>query len=207
MTRHSRLRQPLRWGLALAVLMLTPDLDAQTAGHDSSLPIEITADTLEVLQAEQVATFTGNVDAIQGDMVLKADKLRVHYGGDGDGNGDGGGGAAGGAGDIQRIEAIGNVFLSSARETAEGDAGVYDVAGGMVTLDGNVVLTRDDNVIRGAHLDLDLATGRSQVTGSGTGAAGAEPSERVRAIFTSADEAPEQGRQGEPGGAGAAAGE
>ena len=47
--------------------------------HDSKLPIEITADSLEVLQDDKVATFLGNVDAVQGDLVLNSDQLRVHY--------------------------------------------------------------------------------------------------------------------------------
>lgn len=174
-------------GVALACLALAANLDAQTFQHDTSLPIEITADTLEVAQADQVATFTGNVDAVQGDLVLRADKLRVHYRGD-----DQGDQAAASTGTIRRIEATGNVFLSSPRETAEGDVGVYDVASNSVTLDGTVVLTRGENVIHGRHLEIDLVTGRARVTGAGRGVAGAEASERVRAIFTPADDAQDQ---------------
>ena len=47
--------------------------------YDPSLPIEITADSLEVLQRDQVAVFSGNVDAVQGAFVLSADRVRVHY--------------------------------------------------------------------------------------------------------------------------------
>ncbi len=76
------------------------------------------------MRNEQIATFTGNVDAVQGDMVLSADLLRVYYGDD----------EVAERRDrrapnsIRRIEAEGNVFLSSPRETAQGNAGVYDVA-------------------------------------------------------------------------------
>ena len=182
-------------GLALLLLTGPSDLDAQTTRHDTSLPIEITADSLEVVQAEQVATFTGNVDAVQGDLVLRADKLHVHYGGEG------AGADAGSAGAIRRIEATGNVFLSSPRETARGEVGVYDVATSMITLDGGVVLTREDNVIRGEHLDLNLATGLSRVVGAGTAAAGAQPTERVRAVFTPADEGSGSEGNGSPPGA------
>lgn len=173
-------------GVALACLAVATALDAQTFQHETSLPIEITADTLEVVQADQVAIFTGNVDAVQGDLVLRADKLRVHY------RGEQGGQTAGDTGSIRRIEATGNVFLSSPRETAEGDVGVYDVASSSMTLDGTVVLTRDENVIHGRHLEIDLVTGRARVTGAGTETAGAEAGERVRAIFTPADDAQDE---------------
>jgi lipopolysaccharide export system protein LptA len=152
---------------------------AQSLEHDTSLPIEITADSLEVLRNQQVATFTGNVDAVQGDMVLSADLLRVHYGGD-----DASAPGPAGAGSIRRIEAEGNVFLSSPRETAQGDAGVYDVASNQVTMEGGVVLTRDDNVVRGQRLEIDLVSGRSRMLAAVPSAEGGTPPQRVRALFT-----------------------
>ncbi|MGG2362149.1 LptA/OstA family protein, partial [Salmonella enterica] len=42
-------------------------------------PIDISSNALEVQQARQVAIFTGQVEAIQGDLRLKADTLKVHY--------------------------------------------------------------------------------------------------------------------------------
>jgi lipopolysaccharide export system protein LptA len=179
-------RAPVASVLLASCLVAPADLDAQGFQHDTSLPIEITADTLEVVQPDRVATFTGNVDAVQGDLVLRADELRVHYSGN-----EQGGGNAEETGAIRRIEATGNVFLSSPRETAEGDAGVYDVASSSVTLDGAVVLTRGENVIRGQHLEIDLVTGRARVLGAATSAEGAAPGERVRAIFTPAEDEPE----------------
>lgn len=181
--------------VALTCLALATALEAQTFQHDTSLPIEITADTLEVVQTDQVAIFTGNVDAVQGDLVLRSNKLRVHY------RGEEGGQTAGEAGSIRRIEATGNVFLSSPRETAEGDVGVYDVASSSVTLDGTVVLTRGENVIHGQHLEIDLVSGRARVTGAGADTAAAEAGERVRAIFTPADDAQDEPDEAPAGGA------
>jgi lipopolysaccharide export system protein LptA len=167
-------------GLILGGVPIGAGPQAQGLQQDSSLPIEITADSLEVLQEQKIATFAGNVDAVQGDMVLSADQLRVYYGGD-DGSA-----ATGppGTGSIRRIEADGNVFLSSPRETAQGNAGVYDVTSSQVTLDGAVVLTRGDNVIRGQRLEVDLASGRSRVFAAIPSTAGGTPPQRVRALFT-----------------------
>ena len=149
---------------------------SQSFQHDSKLPIEITADSLEVVQDEQIATFLGNVDAVQGDLVLTSDELRVHYRGSG-----GEPGIA--AGSIRRIEAMGNVFISSPEETAQGEFGVYDVDGALLTLEGSVVLTRDENVVRGERLEIDLVTGRSQMFAAVPSTAGGTPSQRVKAVF------------------------
>jgi lipopolysaccharide export system protein LptA len=167
-------------GLILAGIPAGAGAQAQGLPQNSDLPIEITSDSLEVLQNQKIATFTGNVDAVQGDMVLSADRLRVYYGGD-DQNATPG---PAGTGSIRRIEADGNVLMSSPRETAQGDAGVYDVVSSQVTLDGAVVLTRGDNVIRGQRLEVDLASGRSRVFAAVPSTEGGKPPQRVRALFT-----------------------
>jgi lipopolysaccharide export system protein LptA len=167
-------------GLLLAAVPAGAGAQAQTPPQNSDLPIEITADSLEVLQNQKIATFTGNVDAVQGDMVLSADRLRVYYDGDDQNAAPG----PAGTGSIRRIEADGNVLMSSPRETAQGEAGVYDVAASQVTLDGAVVLTRGDNVIRGQRLEVDLASGRSRVFAAVPSTEGGTPPQRVRALFT-----------------------
>ena len=150
--------------LAMAALAPEPACAQEAAAHDASLPIEITADSLEVKQKERLAVFRGNVDAVQGRMRLTASEIRVRYR-------PGSGGESAGA--ISRIDATGGVRFATPSETAEGDAGVYDVDARHITLTGSVVLTRGDNVIRGERLTLDLATGESRI----------ESSQRVRGLF------------------------
>jgi lipopolysaccharide export system protein LptA len=150
-------------------------------GQDSSEPIEIVADTLVVQQEKQIATFTGNVVAVQGDMTLKAELLRVYYAQE-----EAAGGAAAPADNtsIRRIEAEENVSLSNPTDTATGDRGIYDVPAQKVTLTGNVVLTSGDNVVKGAALDMDLATNISTVHSDA--ASGDRREQRVRALFAPA---------------------
>ncbi len=174
---------------ALPMIALTSGAAfAQSLDHDSSQPIEISADSLEVEQEQQVATFAGNVDAVQGDLVLSADKLRVHY----EGKDSAVGIAAGSGNRIRRIDAEGNVIIASPEETAEGKQGTYDVRGKLVVLEGEVVLTRGENVIRGERLVMDLVSGKSRIVGTETTVADgseASPGGRVRALFTpNADE-------------------
>jgi lipopolysaccharide export system protein LptA len=161
-----------------AVATVTVESRAQIGG--GSAPIEITADTLVVEQKRKRATFSGTVDAVQGELVLSADKLRVHYRGNAEV-----GQAGGSPTSIRLIEAFGNVLLSSPEETAQGEKGVYDVDTRIVTLEGSVVLTKDENVIEGDRLKYDLKTGRSQVFSAAGVAEAAEPEPvgRVRAVF------------------------
>ncbi len=163
--------------LALLALVLGAGVTGAAAqeavllDHDTSQPIEITADTLEFQRDQGVAIFSGAVNAIQGDMVLRADILRVHYRAGEESN-------AGFSGAISRIDAQGSVFFSTLAETAKGDSGVYDVRNGTITLIGAVVLTRGDNVLTGNRLELNLATGSSRLYSDGADGEG-----RVHGLF------------------------
>lgn len=129
--------------------------------HDSDQPIEITADSLEVMQQENQAVFAGNVVATQGGMKLTSDKMIVHYRNtqDKETNPD--------AQSVSKIEVVGNVFLATPDESARSRTGLYDVDGNVISLHDQVVLTRGENVVKGAHLQYDLVTGKSQIVGAG----------------------------------------
>jgi lipopolysaccharide export system protein LptA len=164
----------------LALSLPTGAALAQAAipGQDSSEPIEIIADKLVVQQETQIATFTGNVVAVQGEMTLKSDLLRVFYAQE---QGEPSTSAPTEDTSIRRVEAEGNVSLSNPTDTATGDRGVYDVPAQKVTLTGNVVLTSGDNVVKGASLDMDLATNVSTVHSDSASADRRQ--QRVRALF------------------------
>ena len=57
--------------------------EAQETGDgftdDPGEPTEVVSDTAEWKRAENLAIFTGRVDAVQGTMRLRADKVFVHY--------------------------------------------------------------------------------------------------------------------------------
>jgi lipopolysaccharide export system protein LptA len=164
-------------GLGWALLAGSAAAQIGASGHDNSAPIEITAEQLTVRQNENLAIFSGDVDAIQGEISLKADELRVFYV-----EGEDQAAAAGGGGqNIRRIEADGNVLLTAPEQSAAGQSGVYDVGTGSVVLIGNVILTRDANVIRGGRAEMDLNTGIATVLPGAQGERG--PGQRVRALF------------------------
>ncbi|MEH6404399.1 MAG: lipopolysaccharide transport periplasmic protein LptA [Sneathiella sp.] len=147
-----------------------------SSGFDTDKPIEIMADSLEVQQDKQIAIFAGNVQVIQGDMRLKSSKLQVFYADKSSTKPTNGKDQPP---SIRKIEATGNVFLSSPRETAKGDTGTYDVVNKRIQLAGNVVLTQGQNVLKGQSMVLDLVTGKSRIEGTGAG----NTKGRVRGIF------------------------
>ena len=157
--------------LILASAGAAQDADDAAGGtNDASQAIEITADTLEVRQSENVAVFEGSVNAVQGELVLNADTLTVYYR-----EVQGGQGNLG----VSRIDAEGNVVVSSPDETAQGQSGVYDVENGRIDLAGGVVLNRGNNIVRGEMLTMDLESGVSRVAGGST---------RVQGLFVPEDE-------------------
>jgi len=158
--------------------------------YNTKLPIEISSDTLEVLQQENKAIFKGNVIAVQGQMRLKSDVMIVHYRQQDNKN------AApkpaeppqapktqGEMGAISLIEVEGHVFVASPEESAQGDKGDYNVDDKTIHLFGdNVVLTREKNILRGTALEYNLATGRSVLT-NGSKVVSGKNDGRVRGVF------------------------
>jgi lipopolysaccharide export system protein LptA len=160
-------RASLALAAALGVAVALPQAMAQNAGvpggfqHDSSQPIKISADALEVRQNEQVAVFTGAVDARQGDVRMQAQRLVVNYDPDAEDTSE--------AGAIQSVRAEGDVFISSTDSTASGNWADYDVASGSITMGDTVTLTQGtgnrSNVIGGSRLIINLDTGVAQMQG------------------------------------------
>ena len=174
--RRKLLALPIVLGAAFA--LLTPQLGFAQArsgggGHDSSQPVQINADSLDVQQDKKVAVFKGNVDATQGDMRLKTDLLRVFY--SESPKSDRKPGAAGSNTSITRLEAEGNVFISRPDQTGKGDRGVYDLEKRTIVLEGNVVLTDRENVVKGVRATMDLNSRQSTVQSGGGG--------RVQGVF------------------------
>lgn len=131
----------------------------QIPGRDADAPIEIEADKLEVRQEQQLAIFSGNVVAVQGGMTLKTDEMQVTYRQEGESAGASVGGA------ISKLEAIGNVVITTAKEKATGKRGVYNVDPGIIDLEGGVVLSNKDGQLKGQKLRMNLRTGVSVIDG------------------------------------------
>jgi lipopolysaccharide export system protein LptA len=168
-------------GLFLAATALTaaPASAQQSTGVPNALqgfsqnrdqPVKIEAATLEVRDKDKVATFSGDVKVVQGDTTMRCKSLLVFYDTDNkpgamktDKPGPGGQQA------IKRLEARGGVIVTQKDQTATGAIGIFDMAKNTITLDGNVMITQGQNVLRGERLIVDVATGAARVESGSKG--------------------------------------
>lgn len=127
-----------------------------TLKHDTSLPVEVTADNLSVANAEGQAVFDGNVLVIQGPMRLAAGKIEVHYAV---------GAASGGGGKIREMLASDGVTFVNGDDAAESREAVYDPEAGTLVMTGNVLLTQGATAISGERLTVDLGAGTGVMEG------------------------------------------
>ena len=167
-----------RTGAAIAValslgvagaLSLDP---AQAQISPSGGPIDIGADDLVADNNARTLTWTGNVEALQGTNRLRADRVIVFQG-------RGPERAAGAApdsamGDIEKLEAHGNVYFVSPTQVVRGDQAVYTRASDTLVVTGEVVLTQGENVLKGSRLVVHVGAGRAEMD-KGPG--------RVRGVF------------------------
>lgn len=115
-----------------------------SAGN-GELPLTIDASGgIEWNQKDKIFTAAGPATATRGDMVLDADELRAYYR-----ETPGGGGS-----EIFRLDAIGNVRITSPGRVATGGYAVYDV-------DKSVIVLKDGNPVKlVAGTDVITATGQ-----------------------------------------------
>ena len=160
-------------GLAAAALP-QPQVKAQEPvsalkGHNSNAPVDVAADRIEVQDRADRAVFAGNVHVTQAELTLDTARLTVAYSSQGNIQ-------------IDRLDASGGVTVRSPSETAKGDFGVYDLNRRLITLIGDVQLSRGDSQIAGSRLVIDLDSGRAVIDGGPAGVA--QSGGRVTGHFT-----------------------
>ena len=116
------------------------------------IPVDIIADEMQWNDDKKVAYAIGNAIATQGEKKISANKLIVHLDQEEDTN------------EIILIEAEGNVIFTNKKEVATGKIAKYDFIKNNIIIEDTVTLKRDDNIMKGELLVMDLNTGISQIT-------------------------------------------
>jgi len=155
--------------LTMSNLAAAADPVSALKGHDSSAPVDVTADRIEVQDRSDRAIFAGNVHVKQASLSLDTARLTVAY-------------SSGGGVQIRRLDASGGVTVRSPSETARGNFGIYDLDRKLITLVGAVQLNRGGSQISGSRLVIDLNTGRAVIDGGAPGVG--ESGGRVTGHFT-----------------------
>lgn len=146
--------RPMLIALALCAPSTAAFAQAQVAfgmQQDTSLPVEVSADSLSVNQSDGTALYSGNVVIGQGAMRLAAPRVLVVY--------------AESAGRIERLEATGGVTLVNGDEAAEAQRADYNINAGTVVMQGNVLVTQGPNALTADQMVVNLDDGTAQMTG------------------------------------------
>jgi lipopolysaccharide export system protein LptA len=118
---------------------------------DPTLPVEVTADSLNVNQADGSAEFIGNVLIGQGEMRLSANKVLVIYNQE--------------VGGIARLDATGDVVLVNGPDAAQADRAEYTIESGVIVMTGNVLLTQGQNALTSDRMTVNLTDGTANMAG------------------------------------------
>ncbi len=158
---------------AVAALAAPRPSAAQALGMtslDDKAPIEVEASQgIEWRRDDKVFVARGDARASQGNVTVHADTLTAHYRD-----------PEGGGIQIYRVEAIGNVRISSGDSTIEGEHGVYDLDRDVMTVTGDqvVLVTPEQRVVARESMEFD---NRRQVAVARGDATVARGDQRIRA--------------------------
>jgi len=120
-------------------------------GHDSTLPVEVTSESLRVDQETGQAFFVGNVIAIQGELRLSADEVEVIYTED--------------QTEIETMIAVGHVVITDVDEAAESQHAIYYLLKDEIVMTDDVLVTQQGSTISGERMIIDLETNTGNMQG------------------------------------------
>ncbi len=138
-------------------------------------PIKIHADRLTINGDANWAEFTGKVKVVQGKTTIAAERLRIYYKGKAEAKTDQ---VSPRGGELEKIEAYGNVRITMDNRVAVTPKAVYSTADQTLTLEGEGSrLQSGRDTIVGKKIVFFRREGRIRVTGS--------PGKQVEAIIFS----------------------
>ena len=147
---------------------------ASEAELDSSLPIRIEANRMLSLETENSVLFSGNVDARQGDVVIRSDEMTVYYE------------SAGSSGQedeksqqVKKLICKGNVQITRGDWLGTGNRMDYLSGARKVILSGDAKTWQNNNMVSGKTIIYYLDEKRSIVE------ADTEQNGRVQSVFRS----------------------
>ncbi len=168
--------------ILIYLFLVTNFLYAQESSDKINLikknePIEIVSDRMEAFNEKKMVIFSGNARAIQGDITLKADQLLLYNKIDPGKKDKAVTKGIDSSGELDKIEARGNVIITQKERMATGDEGSYQQDTGQIILTGNAILREGKNIITGCKVIVYTNEDRGSVEPCTPG-----KNERVKAI-------------------------
>lgn len=157
--------------LAASLLLCSPTGFAERADHDK--PLHLSSDQMLMDDAQQISTFTGNVQLTQGTMLMRGDKIVVTQDKEGFKRGTAYGKTASFR---QKREGV-DEYVEGYGERIE-----YDMRTETVDFYVQARVKRDMDEVRGDHITYRAKTEVFQVNSNGAGTGNAPP-KRVHAVL------------------------
>ena len=132
------------------IILIFFNLSVLSAEEDISY-LEIESDELIITENPLVSEFIGNVYAKNEDNRLWGDTILVNYDNEKK---------------IHLITAVGNVIIEREEERIKGDKAIYNLKSEKIIVSGDVSVFKDDNILNGSELTIDLITSISIIKGS-----------------------------------------
>lgn len=142
------------------------------AQNSSSAPVDISADEQETISSQCKTIFRGAVEVLQETSRLRAAKMTLY-------NQKKSGGGGNGCGNVDRVEAEGEVFYVTPKQTVRGDRATYDYSSDTIVVTGNVIAIQGQDVARGDRMVVNTKTNDVRMESS---VKGAGKKNRVRAV-------------------------
>lgn len=118
---------------------------------DANAPVEVTSERLTVDQDSGAAVFDGNVLVLQGALRLAAAQVAIT--------------TDAATNQITRMQAFGGVTFVTAEDAAEADSADYDLTSGLLTLQGNVLLTQGQSTVFAESMAINVSDGTATMQG------------------------------------------
>jgi len=142
---------------ALAIFAMAPALaDENNSGfgnlsEDTKEPIMTSSDQMTVDNELSQAELIGNVEIVQGDLLLYADYVRITY--------------SKGQSKIDALFARDNVILISGEDRATAYEADYNLKRGTIVMTGNALVRQDGNTVSADRAEFDIDSGAASMSG------------------------------------------
>lgn len=133
----------------------TPELSKSTRKKQ---PVDIESNSMEILEKENKAIFTGKVVAKRGNVTLNSDKLVVDFVKEKDDKG-------ANKTTVTFLHATGSVLIITKTQRITGQWARMDVKADKAVVGGNVMVKQGSTIIKGKKLKVNLKTDHSEMTG------------------------------------------
>jgi len=133
---------------------------------DKNQPIQIQSDRLDAYQEKNLVIFSGHAVATQGDKTIKADRLLIYYKNHPATPEKKNKMDMGTAGDLEKLEAQGQVVMTQTNRVVTGDHAVFYQDSQKIVMTGNAVMREGKNMVKGERIVVFLDEDRGVIEGS-----------------------------------------